>query len=94
MKARISQLHKTEAEWSRFSNFIPLAGEIIIFDADSQHKYARLKIGDGIMHDDGTISGTKLKDLPFFIDSAIDDHIIKTRFNEVIDAGRIIEYKK
>jgi hypothetical protein len=94
MKARVSQLHKTEAEWTKLSNFIPLAGEIIIFDADKNHNYVRLKIGDGIQRSDGTINGTRLKDLPFFIDSTIDDHVTKKRLNEVIDAGRVTDYKK
>ena len=93
MKARVSQLHRTEAEWARLPNFIPLAGEIIVFDADSEHKYVRLKIGDGVVQADGVISGTKLKDLPFFIDSAIDDHVTKRRYDEIIDAGRITKYK-
>lgn len=84
MKARVSQLHKTEAEWSRLPDFVPIHGEFIIFDPDKQHKYARLKIGDG---------QTKLQDLPFFIDSAIDDHVTKRRLNEVIDAGRVTDYK-
>jgi hypothetical protein len=93
MKARVSQLHQTEAAWSRRPDFIPLAGEIIVFDADKQHRYVRLKIGDGVIQADGTIIGTKLKDLPFFIDSAIDDHVTKRRYNEIIDAGRVTNYK-
>lgn len=84
MKARISQLHKTEAEWRNLSNFVPIAGEFIIYVQDEQHNYARLKVGDGI---------TKLSDLPFFIDSAIDDHVTKRVLNEVIDSGRITDYK-
>ena len=89
MKARISQLHKTEAEWAKLSNFIPLAGEIIIYDADNQHRYVRLKIGDGVVQDDGTIVGTKLKELPFFIDSTIDAHFQNRRYEDIIDGGRI-----
>ena len=85
MRARVSQLHKTEAEWNKLLDFVPLSGEFIIFDPDRQHRYARLKVGDGV---------TKLKDLTFFIDSAIDDHVTKRRLNEVIDAGRISDYKK
>ena len=54
------------------------------WEIDKQYKFARLKVGDGT---------TKLKDLPFFIDSAIDTYITNKRFNEVIDAGRITEYK-
>lgn len=93
MKARVSQLHKTEAEWNKLLNFIPLAGELIVFDPDAQHRYVRLKIGDGELQANGTITGTKLKDLPFFIDSAIDDHVTKRRLNDVIDAGRVSDYK-
>ncbi len=84
MIARISQLHKTEAEWNKLTTFIPISGEVIIFDADKTYNYARVKIGDG---------KTKLKDLPFFIDSAIEHLITKQRLNEVIDAGRITDYK-
>ena len=84
MRARVSQLHRTEAGWNKLPDFVPIQGEFIIFDPDKQHKYARLKIGDGT---------TKLTDLPFFIDSAIDDHITKRRLDEVIDAGRITEYQ-
>ena len=73
MKARLSLLHKTEAEWNRLSALVPYAGEVLVFDPDVLHNYARLKIGDG---------KTLLKDLPFFIDSIIDDHAI-------IDGGRI-----
>jgi hypothetical protein len=83
MKARVSQLHKTEADWSKLPDFVPMHGEFIVFDPDRRHKYARLKLGDGI---------TKLQNLPFFIDSAIDDHVTKKRYNEVIDGGRISKY--
>lgn len=79
MKARVSQLHKTEADWNKLPDFIPIEGEFIIFDPDEQHSYARLKVGDG---------RAKLKNLPFFVDSTIDRH-----FNGIIDAGRITEYK-
>jgi len=37
-----------EANWVKAVNFIPKAGEIIIYDADENHNYARLKIGDGL----------------------------------------------
>ena len=62
MKARISQLHKTEAEWLRHSSWKPEAGELVVYDPDVNHQYARIKIGDG-KH--------TLADLDFFVDSAI-----------------------
>lgn len=84
MKARVSQLHKTEAEWNNLPDFIPMQGELIIFDPDRQHKYARLKIGDGT---------TKLGVLPFFIDSTVDDFMLNNSA-KIIDAGRVTDYKK
>ena len=84
MKARISQLHKMEAEWDNLPNFVPAKGEFIVFDPDKQHKYARLKIGDGI---------SKLRALPFFIDSTVNDFIDNCS-SKIIDAGRITDYKK
>ena len=85
MKARISQLHKTETGWDRLADFVPQSGELIIYDPDDSYNYARLKVGDGV---------TKLKDLPFFIDSVIVDIITKHRYDEILDCGRITDYKK
>jgi hypothetical protein len=93
MKARVSQLHRTESEWNKLPNFVPLAGEFIVFDTDEQHPYVRLKIGDGELQADGTIKGTKLKDLPFFINATINECLTATRFNDKIDCGRITDYK-
>lgn len=53
---RIMQKHDTEANWALKTNFTPLAGEIIVYDKDSTHNYARVKIGDGT---------TKINNLPF-----------------------------
>ena len=85
MKARVSQLHKSESAWNLLPTFIPMQGEFIIFDADEKCPYVRLKVGDG---------ETTLKDLPFFIDSTISAHWAAHRTNEIIDAGRITEYVK
>jgi len=82
VKARVSQLCKTEAEWAALLDFVPLAGEVIIFSPDKHYKYARTKVGDG---------KTKLRDLPFFIDSSIND-FITNHFDMVIDAGRVTDY--
>lgn len=56
MQSRIMQKHDTEANWKKATNFIPKAGEIIIYDADSAHDTARIKIGN---------NSTKINDLPF-----------------------------
>jgi hypothetical protein len=84
MKARVSQLHKTEAEWNNLPDFIPMKGELIIFEQDTEHQYARIKIGDG---------NTPLIELPFFIDNSI-NRFIEDNFYKVIDGGRITAYKK
>ena len=84
MKARISQLCKTETEWSRLPEFVPLQGEFIIFSPDKHYHCARLKIGDG---------STPLKKLPFCIDFAIDD-FVANQCDKIIDAGRVSDYKK
>ena len=84
MKARICQLHKTEAEWNKLADFVPLCGELIVFDPDRQHRYARVKIGDG---------RTKLQNLSFLIDPAIEE-FLSTHCDKIIDAGRVTDYKK
>ena len=84
MKDRVSHLHKSAAEWLKFDNWTPEAGELIIFDPDSQYNYARIKIGDGIH---------QLKDLKFSIESAVISTLNAHKFEEIIDAGRITEYQ-
>ena len=56
IKARFAQKHDVEANWNKATNFIPKAGEIIIYDADVNYSYPRIKVGDGT---------TKVSDLPF-----------------------------
>lgn len=53
---RLIQKHDTEANWELVPDFIPLAGELIIYDPDSICTYYRVKYGDGI---------TNVVDLPF-----------------------------
>lgn len=83
MKARVSNLHKTESEWVKYKSWVPEAGELIVFDPDTTHDYARLKVGDG---------KTMLSELPFFIDSAVATLLQKRRFSEIIDGGRITDH--
>ena len=69
-KTRVQNKHATEAQWREAINFIPLAGELIIYDIDDTHSSPRFKIGDGIVvwndeHTEYTIIGTKINDLPF-----------------------------
>lgn len=59
--ARIINKHDTEANWALAENFKPLAGEVIVYDVDSNHAYPRFKVGDG---------STNVNDLPFSTDYA------------------------
>ena len=60
MKERVTLKHDIAANWAKAVNFIPLAGELVIYDGVVENgKYIeipKLKIGDG---------KTKLADLPF-----------------------------
>ena len=85
MKARISQLHMTEAAWLKHSSLILEPGEFVVYDPDETHAYARIKVGDG---------KRTLKELDFFIDSTIAEVLKQVRFEDSIDGGRITEYTK
>lgn len=47
IKTRIQSKHETEANWNQATNFVPLKGEIIIYDPDTTYDYPRIKVGDG-----------------------------------------------
>ncbi len=79
LKTRVKHKHDIPAHWDRAINFIPLAGEIIIYDDhyfdENGNKIVvadavRFKVGDGVIQEDDTVVGTKLNDLPFALDSA------------------------
>lgn len=53
---RIRLKNDTEQNWNKAINFVPLDGEVIIYDADEIHPNPRVKIGDGI---------TVVSELPF-----------------------------
>lgn len=80
MLARISLLHKTEAEWEKLATFVPEDGELVLYDPDENYSYIRIKAGDGI---------TKLSDLDFFIESAAEAVFNKLTFSNIVDGGRI-----
>lgn len=79
VKTRIQQKRELEVDWLKATSFVPLAGEIIVYeaevDADGSHRelpsgrttpytYARFKIGDGIQN---------VNDLPFTLDNILAD---------------------
>lgn len=44
---RIQLKNDTEENWNKAINFIPLDGEVIIYDIDESHAKPRIKVGDG-----------------------------------------------
>lgn len=48
LNTRIIQKNDLAEKWSEASGFIPLNGEIIIYNTDENRDYPRIKIGDGI----------------------------------------------
>lgn len=58
LNTRIVQKHDIQENWDKALNFIPKTGEIIVYDADDNYSYARMKIGDGV---------TTVGNLPFTV---------------------------
>ena len=56
INSRLINKHDIESNWLKAENFIPLQGEIIIYDKDENTNYTRVKVGDGI---------TNINDLSF-----------------------------
>lgn len=47
INGRIVLKHDVESNWKLAAGFTPMAGELIIYDIDSNYSYERIKIGDG-----------------------------------------------
>jgi hypothetical protein len=46
IKARVSNLHNTQAVWeTTYIDFVPMPGELVIYDPDETHAAPRFKIG-------------------------------------------------
>lgn len=56
VNTRIQLKHDTKGNWEKATNFIPKAGEIIIYDIDENNTSVRFKVGDG---------STTVNNLPF-----------------------------
>lgn len=74
MKNRIQIKHDTEENWKKAKNFIPLAGELILYDGVMDQKtntystLPRFKIGDGIHN---------VNDLPFMSNEKGETNTVK-----------------
>lgn len=67
---RVRSKHDTQANWELAPDFVPLEGEIIVYDVDDNYNHPRMKIGDG---------RTRIGDLPFVeqeIKTATEDEIL------------------
>lgn len=81
VKTRIIQKHDSSANWAKATTFVPLKGEIIIYD-----DLGKVKIGDGV---------TKVNDLQFLDKDAIKqvklNNVAKTPNTDgVVDLGTVI----
>lgn len=63
MNVRVQHKHDVEANWLKAVNFRPKAGELIIYDPDTDHPAVRIKIGNGT---------DLVSDLPFALDVLAD----------------------
>lgn len=66
VKGRFQLKKDTEAHWNLARNFIPLAGEPIIYTVDEEHTAPRVKIGDG---------STYVIDLPFVTGNMSNEYV-------------------
>lgn len=99
--SRILMKNDSEANWITAGNngFVPLQGELIIYNSDGTHSYARLKIGDGstnvnslLFIDSGTIGGNeveivKAEDRNHFPENGSEDKLYVA-----LDTNRIFHY--
>lgn len=83
LSARIMHLHDIEANWSKYPEFVPKRGEVIVYDKDETHNYQRTKIGDG---------ETSIINLPFSVEVALEDFLAFSNDVGYIDAGKITDY--
>lgn len=63
INTRIEHKHDIEANWNKAINFVPKAGELIIYDPDENYSYYRVKIGNGQQ---------KLSELSFLYNEKLD----------------------
>ena len=79
INTRVQLKHDTEANWNTAgqAGFVPLVGEVIIYDPDTLYDYPRIKIGNG---------STGVHLLPF-IDKALWDQITAMDSITAVDDG-------
>ena len=80
-QTRIQLKRDIEANWEKATGFIPLRGEVVIYESDETHIKPRLKVGDG---------ETNINNLPFIeTNGSSSDEckltVIKTTDNSIVE---------
>lgn len=52
-QTRIQLKRDIEANWQKATGFIPLKGELVIYEPDAAHTAPRFKVGDGVIGSNG-----------------------------------------
>lgn len=77
LNSRLQQKHDIEANWIKATNFRPKPGEIIIYDADENYSYPRVKIGN--------VAEDLVNDLPFLNEGNIDENEFYELLTELVN---------
>lgn len=84
LKTRVQNKHDASANWAKATSFVPLAGEMIVYD-----DLNKVKMGDG---------STTVVNLPFFINKSFDDGVLAygdvSVYNKNDASGQYTKYKK
>lgn len=96
--SRQQQKHDVEENWLKAVNFIPMQGEIIIYDVDEMHSYERMKIGDGYLNVNALpffasdISSTQVLHNLLPLDGIIDEYLLNIDYDTSLgfDVSEII----
>lgn len=68
LKTRMIQKRGTYSDWEKAVNFVPLRGEIIVYEADDTHPTTRFKVGRWDGTDANLTSDMYINNLPFASD--------------------------
>lgn len=70
IKSRVVLKNDTFENWDKAQNFIPLKGEVIVYNSNSQNTPVKIKIGNGVYNPEtNQIEGTTVTELPFITDN-------------------------
>ena len=106
IKTRMQLKSDIETNWNKLGakdgnpGFIPLRGELIIYSADSNHTYSRLKVGDGSTNvvnlpfiDSGTINGEEVELVKVTYSSELPQHGSNDKLYITLSDNKIYHYE-